>query len=255
VPKVRNALEGLMHRDWWAGISGLVAIVSLVVAVAQLLLDQRVRLSSAVLVGASLVVGVVLLVLMRRPQQRLLLINNYRTDAARYYETVCQVLAGVRQELYYAGGGFHGLDDRSRRYGAQVNQATEQALRAGVRMYRVQTSDHSGEEWSRGLAAMLRDHPGRVEVYQDFGPSMFVDVGVYDPDDRNCVVQLVIKAERTYGVGGDARAGGTLFIFGNRELARGLQRLFARRIASLGPPMTEPEILALGTARDREQQP
>jgi hypothetical protein len=249
----RSPLPGLMHREWWTGVSGLAAVVGLVLSVVQILIDQRIRVPLAALAAASLLLAAVLVVLARRPRQRVLLINDYRHDADRYYQAVCQVLGNVRSELYYAGGGFHGRDRSSREYGAQVNQATDAALRAGARLYRIQTSDRTGREFAQGLADMVRDHPGRAFVYPDFGPSAFVDVGVYDPDEPECVVQIVIKAERTYGVGGDARAGGTLFIFGNRELAQGLQRLFAKRIASLDPPMTADEIRALGADRDREQ--
>jgi hypothetical protein len=240
-----------MTSDWWLGISGLAGIVGAVAAILQLLLERGSVLLTA-LAGAFvlLAVGALTFASRRGIRERVIVIDDYRRDAPSYYEQYCEMLRQARHVIYLAGGGFHGRDALSREYGEMVNQATRRALDAGARLYRVQTSDHTGRHWSNGLAAMIEDYPGRVRVYKDLGRPVFADIGVYDPDEKDCAVHIAIKAEHTYGLGRDARVVGALLIFGNRELARGLQGLFARRMKVLGEPMTAAEVRALAAEHD-----
>lgn len=90
-----------------------------------------------------------------------------------------------------------------------------------------------------------------MNVYRGVGESALAEVAIFDPDDRDCVVAIQIKSEHPYGPGWDARVAGTVFLFGNPDLARGLHRLFAKRLDVI-PPMTEGEVRALAAGHGQE---
>lgn len=247
----RSSLGNWITSDWWLGVSGLAGAVGAVAAILQLILDRGSVLWVLPAGAFVLLAAAALTVAARRDvRERVIVIHDHRRDALRYYQQFCELLRGIRHEIYQAGGGFHGRDALSREYGEMVNQATRTALDSGATLYRIQTSDRTGRDWSNGLAAMIDDYPGRAFIYKDLAQPVFATIGVYDPDEKHCVVHVTIQAEHTYGLGQDARVVAAVFIFGNRELARGLQALFAQRIKALGDPMTAGLVRALVAEHD-----
>lgn len=225
-----------MARQWWPAVGGLAGVAGVIIALVQFFLvsPSRILILSSAVFLLLLVVALAVLVTHNRRQPTQLLINiNSPEREKRYYELYARAVRGVKKEIYHAARGFDGLTDRSAQYSNMISLATREAIQGGARLTRIQTSGQVSDSWAEGYARLVEDFPQLVSIYADLSDPTLTNVIVYDPEEGSSVVQIIFEAETYLGDRQIFRLVGALFLFGNEEVARGLQRLFVNRLKAI----------------------
>jgi hypothetical protein len=246
---VRDDRAGLAVRDSWAAIGAVAAVVGVLVAFVQVYLARPSLLLVSALAGLLLLTAGLLIASVRlqrrRLGQRVYIFKNERTKQ-EYYRAFAAALREARDQIYYAGRGFDGLTSESQRNADLILEATREGLRNGATLWRIQTSSRVSRAWAEAYATLAEQFGSSVNVFHDLADPTFVNIGIYDPNSPNCVVQVAFEMQQRRGPETIHRVVGACFFYGNTELARGLQGLFVQRIATLSAVRLAPsEIRAL----------
>jgi gamma-glutamylcyclotransferase len=123
-------------------------------------------------------------------------ISTEATEVA-YYRTLAESIRGAKTIIYRSGRGFTG--DTTNRFSHDLVDAEESALQKGVKIHRIQTSDHVSKEWAEHYARLVEKYPGRLFMYADFKDPALVNVGLIDPQGTQPEVQVLFESNTTSG--------------------------------------------------------
>jgi gamma-glutamylcyclotransferase (GGCT)/AIG2-like uncharacterized protein YtfP len=234
-------------RESWAAVGAIAAVAGVVVAIVQVYIARPSIVLISALAGLLLLTAGLLIasvkLQVRRLGQRVYVIKNKRHEQ-RYYDAFAAALRSSRDQIYYAGRGFDGLTPESKDNADRIVEATREGLRNGAKLCRIQTSSHVSEAWAEAYAALAEQYKSDVSVFQDLGDPTLVNIGIYDPNSDHCIVQVVFEVQQHHWPEPIHRVVGGCFIYGNKELARGLQALFLQRLETLAK-LSADEIRAL----------
>jgi hypothetical protein len=116
---------------------------------------------------------------------------------AEYYGILAESIRGSGTVIYRSGRGF--TDEPLNRFSRDLVSAEEFALKQGVKIHRIQTSDHVSKEWAEHYARLVEEYPGRLFVYADFRDPALVNVGLIDPQGPQPEVQMLFESVTTAG--------------------------------------------------------
>lgn len=125
--------------------------------------------------------------------------HDLSTEAAEvaYYRTLAESIRGAKTVIYRSGRGFS--DETFSRFSRDLIDAEESALRRGVEIHRIQTSNHVSKEWAEHYARLVEKYPGRLFMYTDFKDPALVNVGLIDPQGLQPEVQMLFESNTTSG--------------------------------------------------------
>jgi len=149
-----------------------------------------------------------------------------------YYDHIARVYRKAKKTIYISGRGYKNLEKDPEAMAAleKYLQSLEEALKRGVVVVRIQTSEDVSDSWNDTLARLVKSYPA-FQLYIDVRDPSLVNVALIDPDDpENSEVQLLFEAVRHAGTERYYRAVSGTTIRGVPQLALGLQQDFIARV-------------------------
>jgi AIG2-like family len=139
-----------------------------------------------------------------------------------YYRVLAESIKHAQTAIYRSGRGF---SEARKSFSHDLIEAEACALRNGVKIVRIQTSDRTSKDWADRYAALIEKYPGQLRVYADFKDPLLVNLGLIDPEGKHPEIQILFESVTTAG-GASYPADAAISVDGQARFARSLKEQF-----------------------------
>jgi hypothetical protein len=152
-----------------------------------------------------------------------------------FYKTLVDSYRHAKKCIYVSGRGFVEAKPSTKlgQHIAELIFETEEALKRGVTIFRIQTSKNVSSLWAERFAELMDKYPDRLKVFADYSDPAFVNVGIVDPEEEGSLVELMFESQKFSLDQAYYSAVTAIFLRNKRELAISLQRSFIDHSKSL----------------------
>ena len=204
----------------WQGVGALVAIVAIVLTVMFELRKRRAKEPHSADIPSS-----------GRPKVAESRLYDLSTDEGdiEYYRVLAESIKRAKTVIYRSG---RGVSEARKSFSHDLIAAEDFALRNGVKIIRIQTSDRTTKDWADRYAALIEKYPGQLQVYADFKDPLLVNLGLIDPEGKRPEIQILFESVTTAG-GASYPADAAISVNGQARFARSLKEQFENWINRL----------------------
>lgn len=147
-----------------------------------------------------------------------------------FYEHFNSVLANAKTEILITGEGFECVDKRGKEIAQEYSSATENALRNGVTVTRIQTKLDVSEDWKKHLLYFLKRYPEQFKLFlvNDGKPVDLASICLIDTNasTEDNIVEFMLSISERIKNERVKIAGLALFIHGVHDLNLSLRERF-----------------------------
>lgn len=143
-----------------------------------------------------------------------------------FYDHLQNKIRKAMKSIHVTGDGFSCSTARSKALARNYIDTLRQAMRNGVKVVRIQTTEECSEEWIRLLGDLIDQEPDSFSQYllTDRRHPDIVSVCVIDPNSqKTCSVEITISTPSTPESETVALAGPAIFIDGNKKLSQDMR--------------------------------